>query len=325
MLRTADGKPAPLYTEDEGKEVITAAARQKNRASNASNLLHIEAEKIRRRIVDPKGGLTGTPTDAEIAAAQDAALVEYQAFAANIEKHAKTALAAADALDTKLPEGDVPRLQRTLRSRLAGAANRARNTVLDSDPASQAALLDGACVEERRALEDIAVILRGANQNLREATTEAAVKEAYDTAVRLMAVVPVTNAPLWLDTDGDPLVPGLDGFYDVPIDRSGTTPAVSFRCLIQNPPPEDLKNKRKAKELGVPYAYPDRGARGWVIDTGVADKDNNQRRTITIRWAGRSAVKVGATAPLIARNRCGPAVFKLRVVEPPPAETPTGD
>ena len=313
----------PLWTEEQRLEVI----REHSLALNAAQSTGKELEASLKARIKALPAISGPAeaTEDQRKTQLSAWEAKYSELNSASKPNAVDKFFAARAdryrsLDY-LPD-DTDALRALLIERLGVACNAARNLVLDV-AANQDAYGDGACVEERRALEDIAGIRRGGNRRLREAATAEAMDAEYTKLARLLAAIPVTNAPLWLTPDGNPLVPDLNGYVDLPITRAADgTVTASFAALVQNPPSVDLKDGRLPKDLGSPYCYPDRGVRGWVIDTAAADAANDQRRAITIRWAGTGNPPLGKVVPIIARNNCGPTVRRFRPVEPP---APAGD
>ena len=301
VLRKRGGGKVTLWTPRLLRELLDGVTAQENRLENAHNELapRIDAWRVIARDETK-------PLAERLKAARDAA-----DFLENYRGH--LAKAASEYDPDLLPE-ELDPLKEALIRRLAAAANRKRNLVLDVED-TQDAYLEAACDEQKLAVEMIAQNRQATNRRIRDAETVAKVKEIYQEGVQILRAIPTDNSPVWIGIDGERLIVGLDGFVSLPVSEPAGSRRPTVTVKVRNPLASELKHDRKVADLlGAPTVHLPPGNGVWHIV--VSHADGAGVRIVTLTWGGAMPPPAGATVEVIARNACGPTRMKVSLTRP---------
>ena len=314
-VRRGDHTVKRIRTQREIRALLAEAAHQKNVVETAHNLVkagYHALAKVRDDVTQP--------IDVREQKEEEARLY------AESYKEKMVATIALVNLDAMPPDDEPDTLREVLLERLEAQAT-ARVRGILAAVAQQGMDLPPSCVEQERALQAVAQIKQAAMIDLYRTDTAAPMKAAFDLAIKKLQNIRVDNAPVWVGTvNNEPLL--LDADYSqtlylevVPSKLPGTFLNIGT-IRVKNPVPTP---PRQAADLGKVALVDLRetvegGTRQYWGVKKVVPKDENTAHDLTLAYIGSPDPQPDvALLEFVARNNCGPSVYRLKIVKNRPA------
>ena len=241
IMRDTSGELLTLHTEREGSEVLNPTAAQKNRASNAGNMVRAELEKLRAVALDPNGKLRpDAPEEAKLGA-REVAAEKFQAMLKDLTPHFETALARVDRLDAS-PEAlpatyPLERVKEILIDEWEDAVNDKLADILNI-AAQKGMDLPGSCDDQSAALTAVSRTKQEHQILIARADDHDDAKLKLREALAALKAITPGNTPHWYGdgggriTDGTLAIAGSSGFIQArsPLEGkvSGTATVIAF-------------------------------------------------------------------------------------------------
>ena len=290
VMRQTDGGRVDMLTPDEGAELLTKTARQKNRAESAKNIMVNRGLGLLATIRDPNGGLDATATDEAKLTARETAAAAYADMTGfeTRAKHYAAALKEVDDAATSLPP-DLGRAKKVLIVRLEAAAMghiRYLRGIASQQGIDYPAACDDAERAERRVSEEEKV---GELQILRQDSNADAERQYQIAKAKIENVKPTRVPEFHLKGHATALPTGRATFQKRRLE-----------ITVKQPP----------LELGAV-----------AVDVGLTSFDGSATKTrmtndeidLVLALNGDKAV----TFVMIARNICGPNRIEIKLSPPP--------
>ena len=314
IMRDVDGGLLTLHTGKEAGELLSPAAKQKNRASNAGNIVRAKLETLRATALDPTGGLAEGATDEQKLVAREAAAASFEKMLEDLETHFAAALAEVDKMEDEPPEGDLPRAKHFLVTRLESAAT-AKLEELTGAESQNGIDLHPACQSEGDAMTDIAEAKKIGQIRIERADTLDKAKAAAKKGEEAINAVSALRTPIFERL--------LTGAATEAINTAEVTfkeKTVSIRA--RHPNWRDSRHKIPG-EVSL-FGHPETGEDG-TIPAGVygiytAPETPSELGEMDVKLIVPAGTK--ATFKLTGRSVCGPSY--LTVTLDAPAEAPAG-
>ena len=291
VMKDSDGNHVDLWTRGERHELIGEQAARVNLLESARNIVEKRLAEMAAPWFDERGGLGKTATADEIHKARWASFIAVNDFLqpatidAAMEAEVEKLKQAAD-----LP-ADLARARALLVENLEAAAMARTKYVMKA--ATQQGIDRGfSCVDEERAVREIAEQCVLASIEVKRAETVAEAKTAYDAGAAAIEAVTVLNTPVWKIGGADyPANPAT------PVAVSGST--VKVEAL--HPAGQTIKGKVALKSSA---------SKPVTVKTVKAGVASAHACEITI-----DAPVTGETVTLFleAENLCGPSKMKVKL------------
>ena len=320
IMHDVDGGLVTMHTGKEAAELISPAAKQKNRASNAANIVRAKIYGLRATALDPDGGLAASATEDEKLTAREAAATAMMKIVPDapdtdrgtLPEEFRKALAEVDRMEDEPPEGDLPRAKHFLVTRLESAAT-AKLEELTGAESQNGIDLHPACQSEGDAMTDVAEAKKIGQIRIERAGTVEKAKEAAKKGEEAINAVSALRTPIF------------ERLASTNVYEAINTAAVTFKektvtIRARHPNWRDSSH-RIPGEVSL-FGHPETGEDG-TIPAGVygiytAPETPSELGEMDVALTVPAGTK--ATFKLTARSVCGPSF--LTVTLDAPAETP---